>query len=798
MGKYLDNFYEYYKNVKRFEESNVKKITDDANLIVKATYDKNGLPSNEAGLMIGKVQSGKTANFLAVSSAALDSIYEVVILIAGYTGPLAKQNYDRVSELLNYVKDDNAKLFSDSEDDEQQVSVFTTDDVRESKGNVFNNIKQSLSTGGKVIITALQETSNIENLIEMFENDDKLRSRNVLIIDDEGDYGSLNGKATKHENDSFRIDQDDSEPEVESTWYRQIRQLKRTFQHCFYLSVTATPYANLLITTNDELSPSFLKVLKPGKGYKGLMDFHGNEDSNKVITINDKDMELFEHLKETNPNLLFGHSLINAVFTFVAARCAIGYREFINDIRGNSKNYKMIVNVIKDKDPQAYIKEQMQKNIGEIIKVLNEPKDSIDYISFYKEPAERAIDLFRDVLTEDAKKDDKTFDEVKRTIVDTAFKKEVRKLKVRLINGDDADTDIEKDKLGIYIGSNMIERGLTFNDLLVSYFAISPKEPHADTTIQRARWFGYREEIFDYMRVYTNESNKEFYHSLALSDMRTTEALEKVEADIRDVYKQYENKVINLGDASSNTSKIVKRYLDGIELPALIRGRYTSRMKAQETSTYPSSWMIQGSVKMSDDERKQFDVLSETINEKIVPILSKSDFYSKTNRYNLHDFQNIKEFKETVGKYFSQCIEDYVGIDDLAKKHIVANDPNIEDATVRVIFMNKLNDNNEYELDKRSGSYNTRSREYSFALLGQGKTLDNAERAKKEGKYAGDAHLDLYIQNKAKILILIYAVNFLDKNDSAKSQPEILFGIKLPNEIDDAYVTRGTPVHATK
>ena len=199
----------------------------------------------ETGIVIGKVQSGKTSNFISVLALAFDNGYNMAIVLGGNTLELLKQNASRIEEAFHV----NA----------ERLTVLKTNDHK----TLINSsrIKEFIENGRKVIIVGLKHTKHIDQIAEIFDND-FLANQSVLIIDDEGDQATLNTKAYKS---SF------------SKTYGAVLSLKGKLKsHCF-LSVTATPQANILIETFDILSPDFGELVYPGKDYCGLQEFHGSD-----------------------------------------------------------------------------------------------------------------------------------------------------------------------------------------------------------------------------------------------------------------------------------------------------------------------------------------------------------------------------------------------------------------------------------------------------------------------------------------------------------------------------------------
>ena len=59
----------------------------------------------------------------------------------------------------------------------------------------------------------------------------------------------------------------------------------------------------------------------------------------------------------------------------------------------------------------------------------------------------------------------------------------------------------------IYIGGDLLQRGVTFSSLVTTYFSRWANDGgNMDTNLQRARWFGYREKYIDLCKIFTTEN----------------------------------------------------------------------------------------------------------------------------------------------------------------------------------------------------------------------------------------------------------------------------------------------------
>lgn len=204
----------------------------------------------KTGIVIGKVQSGKTSNFISALALAFDNGYDITVVLGGNTLELLKQNASRIKNAFKV--------------EAEFLTILKTNDNK----SLINSprIKEFIENGRKIIIVGLKHPKHINKIAEIFENE-YLAKKSVLIIDDEGDQATLNTKAYLSSM---------------SSTYESVLNLKGNLKsHCF-LSITATPQANILIQAFDKLSPDFGELVYPGEGYCGLQEFHG-ENSDKYV-----------------------------------------------------------------------------------------------------------------------------------------------------------------------------------------------------------------------------------------------------------------------------------------------------------------------------------------------------------------------------------------------------------------------------------------------------------------------------------------------------------------------------------
>lgn len=446
----LDGFYS--EHIKKF--LSLTGIPDDgistiySNAAKTLSYcpnPKNTSIQQETGIVIGKVQSGKTSNFISLISLAFDNGYDIAIVLGGTKKPLLKQNSDRIKEYFHDVKD-NVFVLNSNEN---------ADHLNE------ENIRGFLRREKKVIIVGLKSVKQINTIMQIFTNN-TLNERPVLIIDDEGDEYSLNTKVKQKK---------------ESSTYSAILNFKNTLQRHCYVSVTATPQANLLISKIDELSPDFGVLVPPGNGYCGLDVFHS--DDKYTITIPENEEPLIE--------VGIPASLKKSLAMFFVA-CAIqSHRTHRKD------KLSMLIHISQFKKDHELEYKKVQELIKEWVLKTSDKKD-VSYTS--------VCEIMKEAHSEYAKgnvRDFPTFEEIEDEIIFAINNSHVHK-----INGDNTlNGEDDFYEYNIYVGGTMLGRGLTIKGLCVTYITRTAKNAsNVDTVQQRARWFGYKTKYLDLCRIF--------------------------------------------------------------------------------------------------------------------------------------------------------------------------------------------------------------------------------------------------------------------------------------------------------
>lgn len=457
---------------------------------------------SKRGLVIGYVQSGKTANYTAVMAKAADAGYRLFIVLAGMHNNLRRQTQVRLSRDL--VDHDWAAL--------------TTNDA--DFGNVINGAAM-LNRGVHVIAVVKKNQARLRSLRDWLRDIPRnIRERvPVLILDDEADQATPNSAAAADQ--QTRINQ-------------LIREIWAEVPTGTYLGYTATPFANIFMDPHDEeeLYPSdFIIDLPRPKDYFGAERVFGREpldDADNpepgldmVRDVPDDEAAGVrppsgrDRRAEFDPEL--PQSLIDAVVWFVVATA-------IRKSRGQVYDHSsMLVHTTHFVSPHFAMKKRL-------ISLLDHLRDAYAHRDFeifhnsFESEAERASAVATLPLpswNEVAMQLEGVLNDV-RVVVDNGYSLD------RLDYGRvDEETGAPIPETVIAVGGGTLSRGLTLEGLIVSYFTRTSNT--YDTLLQMGRWFGYRPGYEDLPRIWMQNSLADDFRFLALVEEEIRQDMQHME-----------------------------------------------------------------------------------------------------------------------------------------------------------------------------------------------------------------------------------------------------------------------------
>lgn len=452
-----------YEEGGELEEQERERIFGTAARVLGQCPSPYGPPAHRTGLALGKVQSGKTMSYIALSALAFDSGYRVVVVLAGRTKALAEQNKARFDRELIGIRPS------------PRIATFHNPDTHHE-----TEIQAVLESDNLVLITLLKTQVRLGKVAEIFSSAD-LNHYPVLIIDDEGDQASHNTKKQKGE---------------QSAVHAHILQLREALPHHAYVAYTATPQANILIDTIDALSPEFCVLVEPGKGYTGGATFFGPESYGR-----DRYVRIVPDDEADNDDLTgIPKHLELAIATFLVSAAII-------HLRKQHAFHSMLIHNSNLKADHERMYEAVQAMIDRWKEALRLPDDDPGTQDLLGTAREAYEDLKSTVLDCPVWED-----------ISAQLRREVKGLKVWLVNslkkGTNPSTTPFNLQNNIMIGGNMLDRGVTIPGLAVTYITRPVKNTQADTVEQRARWFGYKEAYLDLCRVFTSKKILQVYTEL--------------------------------------------------------------------------------------------------------------------------------------------------------------------------------------------------------------------------------------------------------------------------------------------
>lgn len=449
----------YSKHVDTYGKSGADKIRDNIiDIFTAAIAQVNDLNRNNNILLVGKVQSGKTSNLEMFTSLALDNGYNVVVIYGGYDSTLLMQTTNRFKKTFDIP---NEPKYEDG-----FPVIFSSDDSKKLL-TVDNEIVEDLLGVNKpIFIISMKRPAAMKKVNDLF-NRININNIKAFIIDDEGDQASLNTKKNKEED--------------ASATYAQIVDMKKILNDPLYLSVTATPQANVFLDNFSKLRPDSIRLIEPGEGYCGAERYHLFEDDIIEIVSGEEEEEL--------ENNLLPHSVKNAINHYIIASAIMKKRGL--------QSSEMIIHSHRKKDIHKTMYEYVNIYIQQFKDILEYEENEtlkLKYVDLY--------DCYNKYFSK------KIITEYPFESLKDYIKSVVTRIYVIMKNTDGKATQATEElrKYKIYIGGDLLQRGVTFPHLVTTYFTRWANDGgNMDTNLQRARWFGYRSKYIDICKIFTSE-----------------------------------------------------------------------------------------------------------------------------------------------------------------------------------------------------------------------------------------------------------------------------------------------------
>lgn len=489
-------------------------------------------------LVVGSVQSGKTGTFIGTAIAAGENGFACTVVLAGRLTSLVEQTLDRfVQALVPSARGELSlrKLRGTAEretlgDSEWKIAVVPTSSTknrrrRQQLAEEIRDTSAAVAEGkpGHLVLIVLKNKNRIESLNEILAISRSLGGMSTpsLLVDDECDEASLNGLAATN----IAAEQD-HDAEMTAVY----AGIRRCVLHNTRLSVllyTATPHANLLLTTKDVLSPDVLTVLQPSPGYVGPLQLFSVESQfNKQVIPED------ELVSEVEDSPYPPASLKTSLLYF-------GLASLLLQESGRLHSVSMLVHPTQFKKGHALYR----RFCDSLLNLLSEELAAGMLLPDTKRALQEACQLLPTVgLTElEAKTVAKVWAQVDAGEAPDGLLEFMNKASVIVMNSDSDIKSVDWSVPGIRIlvGGEVLGRGYTVENLVVTYMP-RQRSTTTDTTLQRCRFFGYRDNYRQWLRGWFDAETVSALNRMARADDLLRTSLRDVEgAPLKDFRRDF-------------------------------------------------------------------------------------------------------------------------------------------------------------------------------------------------------------------------------------------------------------------
>ncbi|MGP4106766.1 Z1 domain-containing protein [Virgibacillus sp. L01] len=490
------------------------------------------------GLVIGQVQSGKTASMAGLIAMAADWGWNTFIVLSGMIENLREQTQNRLINDLNSPGNNNWRSM-------HRLSRHSE------PGDRTQNLDFTDSSSQKYLNVCLKNKTRLENLVGWLEQDtNKLKQMKILVIDDEADQGSINTKNFDKDERAKINELVINLVEVGSQSYRP--------KSMNYISYTATPYSNFLNESAPEsLYPKdFIGMLPVAKEYFGPKQIFGKEETEEperldiVRKISQNDLDYIKDQLHNGEDQNIPQSLAESISWFFCASAVMRYFNY-------KKPLSMLVHTSQLQAHHSNMSEAISKWINDIPhkdliktcrKIFENEKDRFSLSQFRNSFKEYPI-------PDEQLNDYPKFDDIKHHIME--LKERISHIKMNEsgdlnyhrgihlcvdnsanngINDENAHVRLaypSKEKLKgldrapafIVVGGSTLSRGLTIEGLVSTYFLRAATA--GDSLMQMGRWFGYRKGYELMPRIWVTEKTFEQFQFLTSLEEELREEIEQ-------------------------------------------------------------------------------------------------------------------------------------------------------------------------------------------------------------------------------------------------------------------------------
>lgn len=517
-----DRYVDYLKNQKNMPVKVIQNMKENLFKVSDLLGNPDGDHFQRKGLIVGDVQSGKTANYVGLMNLATDAKYKIIIVLTGTTNTLREQTQIRIEEGLGLnklakgvtsIKNAHYKDFINP--------VYLTSRENDFNASSKKNFQSSIeSTNVPIVIVTKKNATSLKNIYTWLEdyskklNYDHIDS-SLLLIDDEADFASVN------------VNKEEVNPTAINS---KIRDILNLFTKSSYIGFTATPYANIFIDpqNDDEMfgqdlfPKDYIFVLGESEEYVGVQSIFSNDDQiakNKTMLVKLDPDEVDTYLplkhKKTDYFTTLSPSMVDAINLFFVANV-------IRDMRGDQTTHRsMLMNMSRFVNFHDSFKQVVIEYVDNVRR---------DVKLYSKLPVREALknESIRSLEKSFNKYYSSLDDDIKFLDVLPLMNDSIYRIKVAVVNASTKELDyLLNEKEGervIVIGGFALSRGLTLEGLMISYYYRN--SVMYDSLLQMGRWFGYRDGYSDLCKIFMTPKVMSDFEFIALATQELKDDLE--------------------------------------------------------------------------------------------------------------------------------------------------------------------------------------------------------------------------------------------------------------------------------
>jgi hypothetical protein len=555
---FWDAYEHYLRDHNGWDEADIADLAQSTASVVGRISDPSRPELYQAkGLVVGYVQSGKTANFTGVIARAADAGYRLIIVLSGTMNILRRQTQRRVDKELigrELIRSSVPGTLADSDVDyldDAEWDSFISHGGRPSERGAFDwqrltgpeyeyqSLKRGIDAlefdgervdksrlfyepvnlhGSKARLMVIKKNGAVLRRVtkDLARIRGRLADIPTLVIDDESDQASLNTRQTIRDR------------RARSAINKAIVDLLAQLPRAQYVGYTATPFANVFVDPDDsaDLFPKdFIISLPRPKHYMGVREFHDLDAVMDGVSSNERAYVRDVRGHDNGPS-----NLPRALDSYVLA----GAIKLFRHQRGSDVSFKHHTMLVHTSHLQA---DHLAMAI-QLRAVLN--------AASYNAGAGMArlrrlfVDDFAIVSAVRGLHEPfpQTFDELK-PFIGSCWGRLTQGDPVLIVNGLNERDSPDFDRTSVWkviVGGAKLSRGYTVEGLTVSYYRRTTGA--ADTLMQMGRWFGFRRGYADLVRLFIGREEPVDAHR-TIDLYAAFEAVCRDEMEFRDDLRRY-------------------------------------------------------------------------------------------------------------------------------------------------------------------------------------------------------------------------------------------------------------------